>query len=331
MKTLVPGGTGWVGRAVCAALAGAGHEVVAVARRRVPVPDGVRLCTADASSGDLAGLLARERPDAVVNAAGGYWTGDPAAMRSSFGGVTGRLLEALGDVRLVQLGTLLEYVPPEPGALLTEASPTRPDTEYGRIKLADSEAVLRAAADAVVLRLPNVCGPGAPEASLPGRVVAQLRSGAEVLELSALRTERDYVDVRDVAAAVVAAVRGRTTGVVNLGTGTPVPVRSLVQGLIRATGRPVRLVERAVPDGPVPGGLVSAADPARARALLGWSATIPLERSLRDHWAEVQGGDALLPRPVRGAGGTPGYRWGRNCATSHSRPAVAAPGRLERL
>lgn len=291
MKTLVPGGTGWVGRAVCAALAGAGHEVVAVARRRpaVPLPDGVRLRTVDASAGDLAGLLARERPDAVVNAAGGYWTGDPAAMRSSFGGVTARLLETVGDVRFVQLGTLLEYAPPEPGALLTEASPTRPDTEYGRIKLADSEAVLRTAADAVVLRLPNVCGPGAPEASLPGRVVAQLRAGAAVLELGALRTERDYVDVRDVAAAVAAAVRGDATGVVNLGTGTAVPVRELVRGLIRASGVATRLVERPAPDGAVPGGLVSAADPGRARALLGWSATVPLTRSLRDHWAEVQG------------------------------------------
>ncbi|MFF4404958.1 NAD-dependent epimerase/dehydratase family protein [Streptomyces sp. NPDC001404] len=292
MKTLVPGGTGWVGRAVCAALAGAGHEVVAVARNRpaAPLPDGVRLRTADASSGDLAELLAQERPDAVVNAAGGYWTGDPAAMRSSFGEVTARLLETLGDVRLVQLGTLLEYAPPEPGELLTESSPTRPDTEYGRIKLADSEAVLSSAADAVVLRLPNVCGPGAPEASLPGRVAAHLRAGADVLELGALRTERDYVDARDVAAAVVAAVRGDATGVVNLGTGTAVPVRSLVEGLIRAAGRPVELRERAASDGPVPGGLVSAADPTRARAVLGWAATIPLERSLRDHWAAVQGG-----------------------------------------
>ena len=69
----------------------------------------------------------------------------------------------------------------------------------------------RPVSHAVVLRVFNPVGPGAPEESLPGRVAAELRralaSGAEV-RLGSLDAVRDFVDARDVADAVIAAAAG---------------------------------------------------------------------------------------------------------------------------
>jgi GDP-L-fucose synthase len=60
MRVLVPGGHGFVGRHVCAALTAAGHEALPVSRR-----DGVDLRDA----GAVLARLRHDRPDAIVNCA----------------------------------------------------------------------------------------------------------------------------------------------------------------------------------------------------------------------------------------------------------------------
>jgi nucleoside-diphosphate-sugar epimerase len=137
--------------------------------------------------------------------------------------------------------------------------------------------------DAVVLRVANMSGPGAHGDSLPGMVANRLASGAAQLPLTPLTSWRDYVDVRDVAGAVLAAataadVSGR---VVNIGSGTAIPVRDLVHRLITLSGVPARIVEltdRTARE-PMPWQQL---DVSRARQLLGWQPTRDLDDSLAD-------------------------------------------------
>lgn len=96
---------------------------------------------------------------------------------------------------------------------------------------------------------------------------------------------RDYIHVVDLALGHVASVRrvldtqGHWT--VNLGTGTGYTVLEVIRAFEQASGRnvPFQIVDRR------PGDIASCyADPARARALLGWRAERPLDAMCADHW-----------------------------------------------
>ncbi|EEP73326.1 NDP-hexose 4-ketoreductase [Micromonospora sp. ATCC 39149] len=294
-RVVVVGGTGFVGRHVSAALAARGDDVLVLARR-VPsagLPYRARaLDVATLEPAALAAVFDAEQPDAVVNATGGKWNLTDAELPSSCTiptwSVTAALERTRCRPRLVHLGSVLERVQEPPGAPAGATVPTQPESMYGRAKLAATQAVLAAtragSVDATVLRLANVVGPGVPPDSLLGRVVVRLvdaagRDRSARVELSPLRAHRDYVDVRDVAEAVVSATRESVTGrVIGVGRGEAVPVRSLVEMLIEVSGVPTEVVE--LPDRPGSVEVVDWArvDPGPARDLLGWRP----RRSLRD-------------------------------------------------
>jgi UDP-glucose 4-epimerase len=96
---------------------------------------------------------------------------------------------------------------------------------------------------------------------------------------------RDYIHVLDLAEGHVAALRylldKRQSLTVNLGTGQGYSVLELVKACERASGRPVPydIVARR------PGDIAACyADPAMARALLGWQATRGLDAMCADSW-----------------------------------------------
>lgn len=322
---LVLGGTGFVGRQVCAEFAAHGCRVLAASRNpqrpALPAHPGVRqvrlvqrvrqvrldLGAASATT-SLARLLDTERPSTVVNCVGSIWGRTADDMAPSIVAPAERLVDALALAavrpRLVHLGSVLEYGPVAPGT--TARGTARPDTPYGKAKLAATETVLAAHAagtlDALVLRIANVAGRGTPGISLLGQVAARLAAwdggtaGPVVVELSPLRAHRDYVDVRDVADAVVAAARTSVPAsgqVVDIGRGAAVPVRELVELLVAASGVPARLVEveAEVERGGPRGGRPGAADwmrvdPGPARELLGWTPRRSLEDAVRAYWEQ---------------------------------------------
>ncbi|MFH8619913.1 NAD-dependent epimerase/dehydratase family protein [Streptomyces sp. NPDC017979] len=317
---VVLGGTGFLGRHACAAFATAGADVVAVSRRPGPAPDRsggpapdtarrVPLDLLCADTASLARLCAGA--DTVVNAAGAVWGGTEQEMADANTHLVERLVRTLtelpGRPRLVHLGSAYEYGPAAPGAVTDEDHPAAPNTPYGRTKLAGTQAVLRAATegdiDAVVLRISMACGPGAPPSSLPGTVAAHLAAGRAEIRLAPLHAHRDPVDVRDVAAAAVAAASapagGPATGrVINVGSGRAVPVRELVDLLIALGGRPLRVVEEAAARGTRSDAPWLCLDVARARRLLRWTPRRSLEESLAD-FLTAAGATPNRPRPTR--------------------------------
>lgn len=74
MRVIIPGGTGLIGRALAADLAGRGDEVILLSRRSIPTPEpeephGVRVVQWDACSAAGWGHLA-DGADAIINLAG---------------------------------------------------------------------------------------------------------------------------------------------------------------------------------------------------------------------------------------------------------------------
>ncbi|GAB3888056.1 hypothetical protein GCM10029964_055040 [Kibdelosporangium lantanae] len=174
-RAVVLGGTGFVGRHVCAAFAAAGWDVVATARNAadpgVPV---TRVDLAGADPADLTRLLADLAPTVVVNCAGMVWAASPQEMWRSNVVLTERVLAALPErVRYVHIGSIAEYAPVAVGTLITEDCPVGTQSAYGHSKATASAAAL-AAANTVVLRATHLLGPGPPADSLIGRVTAQL-------------------------------------------------------------------------------------------------------------------------------------------------------------
>ncbi|MFF9024883.1 NAD-dependent epimerase/dehydratase family protein [Streptomyces eurythermus] len=309
-RVMVLGGTGFVGRTLCAEFRAAGWEVLAVARTTPDRPAArfVPLDLAETPSAELARVMKAEGPDVVVNAIGSIWSRDDAAMDRICTVPTLRLLDTLGTLRhrprLVHLGSVLEYgAPPPDGTPRPDPAP-EPTTPYGRAKLAASRAVLDAAANgavrALVLRVANVSGVGAPVTSLLGKVAERLAQGAArgepvTVELAPLRAHRDYVDVRDVSAAVLAAALSAASGrAVDIGRGEAVSVRRLVDLLVKVSGVPARIVERPQEPGAAPERDWIRTDLAPARELLGWQPSHSLEESLAAYWADVSGRPATV-------------------------------------
>ncbi|WP_411576898.1 NAD-dependent epimerase/dehydratase family protein [Streptomyces sp. SCSIO ZS0520] len=295
MRVLVLGATGFLG----------GHLT-----RLLRAERGILPCTAGRGSGadlradlaavtvpELAALLTAAAPDAVVNCAGavGGGPGEQSALNSRLPAVLcAALKQAAPGARLVHLGSAAEYGRVPHGERVREEAPAAPLGHYGATKLAGTLAVTSSGADAVVLRVTNPVGAGAPEAGLPGRLAAALRRAAvtgpgTAVRVGDLSAHRDFVDVRDVARAVHLALRapGPLPGVVNIGSGEAVRVRELATALLAIAGSGVRLREEAG-GGSARSGQVdwSCADVTRAATALGWRPRHSLTDSLTALWEE---------------------------------------------
>jgi nucleoside-diphosphate-sugar epimerase len=307
---LVLGGTGFLGRRLVAGIGSTVAREVVVASRRVPESGDRRHARVDLTdAGDVRRLLADLQPDAIVNAAG-LTTGPPEALREANVTTVNRLLEAIAvarrPARLVHVGSSAEIGPGTVGQPQRESDPPRPVNAYGEIKLEATRAVVEAELDppAIVLRVFNPVGPGAPRSSLAGNAIASIHEamerGSATIRMGALDASRDFFHVDDVAEAVAAAIgHPQASGVVNVGSGRATQARELVQRLASIAGYPGAIVEDEAG-----GDLRSAAvewqqaDLTRAQQELGWAPTRTLDQALEDAW--------FASEPY--AGGTPANR-----------------------
>ena len=298
---LVTGGAGYVGAHSCKALAAAGYQPVVydnlvhgheAAVRWGPFERGD---TADRAR--LDEVFERYRPVAVMHFAAFTSVGESVAdpgryYRNNVGG-TLALIEAMvaHDVRrFVFSSTAAVYG--LPGRVpVTEGAPAAPINPYGHSKhmveqiLADFEAAH--GITSAMMRYFNAAG-ASPEGEIgedhdPETHLIPLALDAVAgrgPELTVFGTDyptpdgtciRDYIHVGDLADAHVRALDylggGGATRAFNLGTGTGVSVREILDAIARVTGKdvPHRVGPRRPGDPPV---LV--ADPSRAMAELGW-------------------------------------------------------------
>jgi GDP-4-dehydro-6-deoxy-D-mannose reductase len=302
---LVTGATGFVGRHVLAALqagvagsADSAPQLVVLGRRCPQSWPRENFISADlTAAGDIRQAIAQAAPDFVIHTAGKTPPApDDELYRANFW-ATIHLLSALRlsqkPVRVVLSGSAAELGPVDTGQLpVDETYRGYARDAYGRSKWLATSAGLaeRGPLEIVVARVFNPIGPGTPPTQALGRFADKLADpGPDPLDLEVgdLDVRRDFVDVRDVARAMIAlALAGRAGLVYNVGTGQSRRVGDGLERLIHLSGRTVRVrvdpalqARRGPPD--------SRASITRIVSQTTWRPAISWDQSLSDLWNEV--------------------------------------------
>jgi nucleoside-diphosphate-sugar epimerase len=299
---VVLGANGFIGSHIATAMGRLPDVEVVGAGLGTPLP-GLerRWLDIDLLAGDDTRLVAELRaasPAALVNCTGASVGTTEDLVRLNVM-VTARVVEALARsglaTRLIHLGSAAECGRGEAGKPVMESDCARPVSPYGIAKLAATQIVLASAAagrNAVVLRVFNALGPSMPPNSLPGAALSRLSEAvagsASRIEMGPLDSVRDFVDVRDIAAAVVAAYRVSSleAPLVNVASGTGHSARELVEALAARVGFVGEIGETAAGSPRSSDVPWQVADVSLAERLLGWRAVHDLRSSVELMTAE---------------------------------------------
>lgn len=310
---LVTGGAGYIGAHVVRAFRDAGIVPVVIddlsSGHREFVPPGVRLVEGDLRDHELvASVLATPGVAGVVHIAGFKYAGvsveEPLHTYRQNVEATMTLLAAMeqtGVGRIVFSSSAAVYGTPS-AAVVTEATPSRPESPYGESKLI-GEWLLADQGRArglrhTSLRYFNVIGSGSPELydsspyNLLPRAFRMLIDG-ETPQINGDdyptrdgTAVRDYLHVVDLALAHVEAARRLADGaplepVYNLGSGTGSSVRELMTAISRATSIPFepRIAPRRAGD---PASIVASGE--LAARDLGWAMRHTLDEMIASQW-----------------------------------------------
>ena len=302
MKVLLTGCAGFIGSHTAEALVAAGHSVRGVdaftdyydpARKRANVAGlhghpSFELVEADLAVADADALL--EGVDAVAHLAGqpgvrASWDTGFAVYVDRNVVATQRLLEAArraGTGRFVYASSSSVYGDAESFPTPEDVVP-RPVSPYGVTKLAGEHLVSLYGTNfglpTLSLRYFTVYGPRQrPDMAIWRMADAALGGGPFPLYGDGTAA-RSFTYVADVAAANLAALDAEVPPgtVVNLSGSETVDVQALLQLVGEAAGAPVPVEQREAEPGDA---RRTGGDTARARALLGWVASTPLDEGV---------------------------------------------------
>ena len=310
MTVLVTGADGFVGRWVLRALVAAGHQVVGAVQPGPPREDG--LSDAERAAvlwiplelGDLRSVqqVAARPFDAVIHlaavASGGDALRDPGVAWAVNAAGTARLLGELGRRRragetdpVVLFVSTAEVYGAGNGRPFVETDPVSPRSPYAASKagaeLAALETRERTGLRVLIARAFPHTGPGQDERFVAPAFARRLRGArladARVVKVGNLEPVRDFLDVRDVAAAYTGADRARNEPgeVYNVASGQGVSLQELFDRLAAIVG--VKAIPEPDPEFMRPADIpVLVGESAKLRSATGWAPRIPLDQTLRD-------------------------------------------------
>lgn len=257
MRVLVTGASGFCGAPVAAALAQAGHEVIAAARAASATPPGAcetRIMSDLAHPFDAAPLV--QDVDAVVHLAGlaHQSAAIPESVYRAVNCDAARNLaeacRAAGVKHFVFVSSVRAQVGPSADTIVTEGDPPEPTDAYGHSKLAGeyavSEALAGSATKLVILRPVLMYG-----AAAKGNMRTLMRRAAKPwpLPLGALTARRSLLAVENFADAIqhVLAVPAAARGTFLVADGAPFTVPDIIAALRAGLGRKPGLVTLPLP------------------------------------------------------------------------------------
>ena len=301
MRWCVTGSSGFLGGAVVRALEGdtGVTSLVRVVRsaREADLSTVRAIDLARIGPEALARLWRDDAPDVVIHCAGRTPPASTDQFWLSNTRATAVLLEAARRsgrrMRVVLVGSAAE-LGPVPASFLPvdESCPCRPRDAYGLSTWAATRLGVAGwwggLVEVVVGRVFNLIGAGMSSSQVFGRFARTLACAErEPVELavSDLEARRDFVDVRDVADALIALARsGRSGSVYHIGTGHSRAIAEGLGTLIRVSGRAVRVCAAArVPTG----AMESVASIEKISSEVGWVPRIGFEESLVGLWEDA--------------------------------------------
>jgi nucleoside-diphosphate-sugar epimerase len=288
-RVLVTGASGFVGRHCLAPLNASGYEVHAVTSRRPLEGD-------DIATWHHADLLDRQQIGPLVEAIAPThllhlaWIADPRTAYVSpenFRWVQSTLdlaseFARCGGVRMTVAGTCTEY-DQSYGVCTEDRTPTRPNTIYGTCKNATRELLSCYCESREISfawpRIFYLYGPGEDPGRLVSSVTTALLCG-EPAKCSHGRQLRDFLYVEDLGEALVVLLNSDSVGPVNVGRGTPIEIRQIVEQIGKLIGRRdlIRMGAIAARSNDVP---LVVADITRMNQQLNWAPRFDLETGLK--------------------------------------------------
>ncbi len=305
MKVLITGGTGFIGSHVVEAYLENGHEVVVLDRgstaHPVQPPSGVPWIREDLSQFDLKKLFKQHRFDVINHQAAQVnlrtSLSDPAYDATH---------NILATIRLLQSAIMAEKPPQRfifassGGAIYgrtthfptPENVPLQPTSPYGLAKLTAERYIEffrnTYKLKSVILRYSNVYGPRQDptgEAGVVAIFLDLLQRGETPTIYGDGTQTRDFVYVKDVARANVAALTQDVEGTFNIGMAKEASINEVaakIQAVVRTNIKPRHV-------SPIPGELQrSVIDISRARNELGWQPVTNFETGLSNTLRSLQ-------------------------------------------
>lgn len=306
MRVLITGINGFVGghlaEHLCAttdwSLIGVGREPgfrLPALRERVQFTSGDLM---DAAS--VRQVIAETTPEIVFHLAA--QAHPPTSFRDPAGTLTTNILmelhlfEAIRTARLdpivLVVGTGEVYGAVRPEELpIGEDAPLRPVSPYAVSKIAQDmlayQYFIAHRLRTIRMRPFNHTGPRQDDGYAPtafAHQIARIEAGLQppIVKVGNLQAQRDFTDVRDIVRGYRLAVeRGEPGDVYNIGSGQPIAIQAILDGLIAQST--ARIEVQLDPDRMRPADTpVICCDASRFRDRTGWQPQIPLERTLAD-------------------------------------------------
>ena len=291
-KILVTGASGFIGNHLCAHLTKNGGEVHAVSRKKRGNESGLSWWQGDLSEiATVRELLMAVKPDVIFHLASHVvGTRDLEVVlptfRSNLASTVNLLTVAseIGCRRIVLMGSL-----EEPDVADQQAVPCSP---YAAAKWAASAYARMFHSlyqlPVVIMRVFMVYGPAQQDLRklIPYVILSLLRG--KTPELTSGQRPVDWIYVGDVieglvAAALASEIEGRT---IDIGSGELVPIRTVVEHLLRVCDSQIEPVFGALPERPLE--QVRRANTASTHASIGWKPSTSLNEGLKRtvHWYE---------------------------------------------
>lgn len=296
MKILVTGGAGFIGFHTVEKLLEQEVEVVVVDHldhgEKTFTNPPARLYAMDIESEELTGVFAEERPDAVIHLAA-----QVSVQRSLENPDLDARSNILGTVNLlkrcVEYG-VSKFVFASSAAVygsavrlpIREDHPTLPMSFYGASKRTAEEYIQLFSElyglNYTILRYANVYGIGqnaTGESGVVSQFIGKLLAGEQPVVYGNGWQTRDFVYVKDVAAANIAALSQGSRTVLNIGSGRQTSINGLIRFLGEVAGRELIPEYRPGRDGDIQDSLLDSRQAAKA---LGWEAVYSMIDGLKE-------------------------------------------------
>jgi UDP-glucose 4-epimerase len=256
MRVLLTGATGQVGRALAAFLAAYGHQVAGASRHSRPVPGLFEQVEANLGTADAVNSITKalQPCEAIVHAAASlsHDNSDPSIS----------LTNCLGTQQVINLAhswaaRQLVYISSVPVIgrpiqhPITEDHPTQPATAYHASKLYGEHLMRLAEVNglrAASLRITSPSGPGTPDNRILSVFVRKAAAGEPLQILGKGSRRQNYVDIRDVAAAVEACLTKQASGIYNIAATDSISNYELAQTCISELGSSASIDFAGKPD-----------------------------------------------------------------------------------